>query len=189
MRQGIKLGEVYLDAVVKELPSRRAEVTEKPVEDGVDISDHMKMKPNKIELSGVMVEDAAAKLSILKNYQLNAERLTYIGRNAYYNMVITVLDTDHAVDTAEGYHYNIVLTQVRIAQPETFKTKVRPLKKNASKTAAKKTATKVKKKTKTGRKQIRRKPVRLAKKKKLIDKYSVSAARFRKLRETGGGIR
>lgn len=147
----IKLGEVILDALVKELPSHSAEITEKPVEVGSDIADHMRMTPAVVELTGTMVEDAASKLAILKGYQKDAELLTYIGRTIYNNMVIEAIDTDHAVETKEGYHYSIKLKQVRIAQPKTFKVTV---KNPVTKKADKKTATKVKKKTNAGRQQM-----------------------------------
>lgn len=172
----IKLGEVYLDAVVEETPSHKAEVTDKPVERGVDISDHMKPEPATVRLSGTMVKDAASKLNILKRYQREAELLTYVGRNIYNNMVIADISTDHAVDSEKGYHYSISLRQVTISQPKTIKLKVHN---PETKKKSPKTKSKVKKKTNVGRRQPRRKVVSTKTKKKInqltVDRLSSSA--------------
>lgn len=153
-----------MDAVTDEQPSRAAEVTDKPVESGQGIADHMKMKPSKVHLSGVMVNDAAAKLNILKNYQKDAKLLRYVGRNIFDNMVIERLDTDHGINNIEGYSYDITLVQVKIAVPETYKVKVKPPAKKPKKAAKKKRTTKsfkskTKRKTNSGRKQPKKKKI------------------------------
>lgn len=148
----IKLGDVVMDAVVKESPSFDAEVTQKPVEKGEDISDHMKTKPYSLQLSGSMVKDAAAKLQVLLSYQKEAKLLKYVGRGIYTDMVITKLDTDHGVKNAKGFDYNMTISHVKIAKPETFEVNVKNPK---TKKQDAKTATKVKKKTNSGRKQVK----------------------------------
>lgn len=160
MKSKIKLGEVYLDAVVEELPSSIADITDKAVEQGQDISDHIQQKPALVRLSGYMVNDAASKLDILRNYQKNGDLLKYVGRNAFENMVIERLETDHGLNTANGYKYDITIKQVRISQPETFILNIKPPDKpvgNNKAAAKRKMATKVKKKTNTGRKQTKSK--------------------------------
>ena len=153
-RTRIKLGDVIMDAVISESVEITADVTNKPVEKGEDIADHMKTKPFITKLSGSMVEDAAAKLKLLKQYQKNAELLTYVGRNALKDVVITSLNTKHPVENAEGFDYDITLTHVKIAKPETFKVTVKNPETNKQ---DKKTASKVKGKTNEGRKQVKSK--------------------------------
>jgi hypothetical protein len=41
---------IWLDAVISELHSMQSDVTEHPVEEGVDVSDHIRPKPNEIRL-------------------------------------------------------------------------------------------------------------------------------------------
>lgn len=65
----IKLQDIIMDAVVDESPSNTAEVTDKPVEKGEDISDHMKIKPYIVRLQGSIVNDAPSKLELLRTYQ------------------------------------------------------------------------------------------------------------------------
>lgn len=151
MKAKIKLEEIVMDAVVDESPSMTAEVTEKPVEKGEDIADHMKQKPYTIRLSGSIVNDAPAKLELLRSYQKDAKLLKYAGRNIFADVVLTNLSTKHSVENATGFDYEITLQHVRIAQPETFEVKVKNPK--TGKQDAK-TASKVKKRTNVGRKQI-----------------------------------
>lgn len=150
----IKLGDVIMDAVVEESPSFPAEVTNKAIEKGEDISEHMKTKPYTVKLSGSMVDDAPAKLKQIRDYQKNATLLTYIGRGIYGNVVITSFDTKHGVKNAKGFDYDITLQHVKVAVPKTFKVSVKNPK---SKKQDKKTASKVKRKTNEGRKQVKRK--------------------------------
>lgn len=149
----IKLEDVIMDAVVKESPSFDAEVTQKPVEKGEDISDHMQTKPYTIQLSGSMVNDAPAKIQTLLSYQKEAKLLKYVGRGIYTDMVITKLETDHSTKNAKGFDYNMTISHVKIAKPETFEVNVKNPK---TKKQDAKTATKVKKKTNAGRKQVKR---------------------------------
>lgn len=147
----IRLEDIVMDAVVTENPSNTAEVTNKSVEKGEDIADHMKAKPFTVKLSGSIVNDAPAKLALLRSYQKEAKLLKYTGRNIFTNVVLTSLDTNHTVENAEGFDYSITLTHVKIAKPETFEVNVKNPKTNKQDA---KTATKVKAKTNSGRKQV-----------------------------------
>lgn len=150
----IRLGDVIMDAVVEENPTFPADVTNKPVEKGEDISDHMKTKPFTVKLSGSMVDDAPAKLKQLRDYQKDSKLLTYVGRGIYSNVVITGLDTKHSIKNAKGFDYDITLQHVKVVVPQTFKVSVKNPK---TKMQDKKTASKVKRKTNEGRKQVKRK--------------------------------
>lgn len=116
----ILLGDIELDAVVDESPSITAEITERPVESGQDISDHMKTNGATISLSGIMVNDSASKLAKLREYQKDAVFLKYVGRNIFDNMLIKSLSTSHNKDTAQGYKYDLVLYQAQTGHIETF---------------------------------------------------------------------
>lgn len=150
----IRLGDVKLDALVRESTDFDAEVTSKQVEKGADISDHMKAKPSTASLSGVMVEDANAKLEALKKYQKEGELLTYIGKTTLKSVVITSLQIENTAKNSTGYDFDIRIQEVRIASPETFKVSVKNPKSGKQDS---KTASRVKKSTNEGRKQVRSK--------------------------------
>nr|WP_072537095.1 hypothetical protein [Anaerococcus mediterraneensis] len=150
----VRLGDVKFDALVKENVDYDAELTSKEVEKGEDISDHMKTKPFTASLSGVMVEDADAKLEALKKYQKESELLTYIGKSSLESVVITSIQVEHTVENFNGYNLDIRIQEVRIASPETVKISV---KNPQSGKQDSKTASRVKRPSDEGRKQVQSK--------------------------------
>lgn len=111
----VKLGDIEFDVIESENPNDSVEVTDKPVESGQDVSDHVKQNPSMMSIKGRMTEDAAYKLQRLRQYQKSGELLTYIGRNVYSNMVIVDLDREHGVNNRLGFDFNMTLKEVRIA--------------------------------------------------------------------------
>jgi curved DNA-binding protein CbpA len=147
----VKLGDVEFDVIESENPKDSVTVTDKPVESGQDISDHVKQNSSTINIRGQMTGDGAAdKLQTLKRYQKDGELLKYVGRNIYSNMVIEEIDREHGVDNRNGFQFNIKLKQVRIATAKKVKIKVANPK---TKKQDKRTATKVKKTTNKGKQQ------------------------------------
>ncbi len=147
----IKLENIFMDAVIKEDTEIRANVTDKPVEKGQDISDHYKKMGARIDLSGCIVNDSEEKYEELKGFMKEAKLLTYIGNVSFKNVVITTLVRKDSSSVKDGYDYDITLQEVRIAIPETFEVKV---KNPVTGSQDKKTATKVKKFGNKGRKQL-----------------------------------
>lgn len=113
------LGDVELSVVHSDDPTSDVEVTEKPVERGQDVSDHVKKKPETLAISGVVVgDDASSKLNKLKEYQRTGKLLTYIHRVWYNDVVIESLNTRHGANVANGFEFDMVLKVVRIAVPK-----------------------------------------------------------------------
>lgn len=111
----VKLGDIEFDVIESENPRDSATVTDKPVESGQDVSDHVKQNPSIINIRGQMTEGAADKLQVLKKYQKEGTLLKYVGRNVYPNMVIEEIDREHGTRNRQGFQFNIRLKQVRIA--------------------------------------------------------------------------
>ena len=147
----IKLGPVLLDCTTAEEVSKTADVTDRPVEKGEDISDHMKTKPYSVRLSGVMVNDAEGKISTLEKMMADAKLVEYIGKRKLRDMVITSFSTKQNKQIANGYEWDLTLQSVKIAKPQTIKQKV---KNPVSKQTDKKVETKIKQVTNAGRKQM-----------------------------------
>lgn len=117
--KGALLGDIGLTAVISDDPTSDVEVTEKPVERGQDVSDHVKKKPETLNISGVVVgDDASSKLNKIKEYQRTGKLLTYIHRVWYENVVIESLNTRHGANVANGFEFDMVLKLVRIAVPK-----------------------------------------------------------------------
>lgn len=147
----IKLGTVLLDCTTAEEVSKTADVTDRPVEKGEDISDHMKTKPYSVRLSGTMVNDPEGKISILEKMMADSELVEYIGKRKLKDMVITSFSTKQNKQVSNGYDWDISLKSVKIAKPISIKKQV---KNPETKKADKKVETKVKQVTNAGRKQM-----------------------------------
>ena len=143
----VKLGDIEFDVIESENPKDSVIVTDKPVESGQDVSDHIKQSPSIINIRGQMTEDAADKLQVLKKYQKEGTLLKYVGRNVYSNMVIEEIDREHGIRNRLGFQFNIKLKQVRIATAKEVEINM----------ASAKDATKVKPVTNKGKQQPKQK--------------------------------
>lgn len=143
----VKLGDIEFDVIESENPKDSVTVTDKSVESGQDVSDHVKQNPSIINLRGQMTEDAVDKLQVLKKYQKEGTLLKYVGRNVYPNMVIEEIDREHGTRNRLGFQFNIKLKQVRIATAKEVEINM----------ASPKDATKVKPVTNKGKQQPKQK--------------------------------
>lgn len=92
-----------------------------PVEEGVDITDHVQRKPVELIISGKIVDHnnhkASDTLSQLKQLQKNGSLITYVGRNTIYNLQIQNFSTSHPYTNWGGCDFSMSLREVRIAKP------------------------------------------------------------------------
>jgi len=113
------LQDVLLDMVEADKPKRAYNITSKAVEDGVNISDHMKEQPTTLSISGMILgHDAWPRLQQIIQYQERRQLVTYTNRVIHSNMAITSIDTDHGRDTANGLKFTIQMKHVRRARPQ-----------------------------------------------------------------------
>lgn len=100
---------------------RGVESTSHPVEQGVDITDHIKKNPTQLSIQGKIVSrgglkasDILDKITQLKN---SGSLITYVGRNALSNMQIQSFSTSHPNTVWGGCEFSMTLKEVRIAKP------------------------------------------------------------------------
>jgi len=110
--------DVLLDLVESDNPTRNYDVTSKAVEDGADISDHMKERPATLSISGYLLNpDAWARMARIHKYQQTRQLITYTNRVIHSNMAITSINTRHSSTEANGLYFTIQLKHVRRAKP------------------------------------------------------------------------
>jgi len=108
------LGGVLLDAVKSDRPTHAFDVTEKGIEDGSSIADHMKERPPVLPISGVIVgPDAWPRLNRIRQMQSDRQLVTYANRVIYRNMAIVSISTEHDATIGNGCKFNITLRRVR----------------------------------------------------------------------------
>ncbi len=141
---------VILDVVITESTDYGNTVSDNPVEDGVNISDHVKNEPIKIAISGVIVEDKdGKKLNALSHFRNKGKILTYTGRSCFNNLVIESLSTEKSKDNRYGFSFSINFKQIRIAEIKFTSLPYVKLKTTYKKTSSKTSKGKIATKTKT----------------------------------------
>lgn len=107
--------------VKDESVTRDTESTSHPVEKGIDITDHIHRKPIEISLTGSIGNHNGKKaydiINNLKNLQNSGSLIKYVGRNSAGNMQIQSFNTSHPNTVWGGCEFDMVLKEVRIAQP------------------------------------------------------------------------
>lgn len=112
-----KLGDVELSVVTNETPTFPNEITDKPVEKGQNVADHISNQPITLTVDGVVIgADAADKLQKLRTYRNEGALLQYVGRNILGNCVIQELQTSHDSSIRDGFKFTLRLREIRLAQ-------------------------------------------------------------------------
>jgi hypothetical protein len=118
-----KLNGLYIFVVDEEM-SYGVEVTEHPVETGIEISDHVKRKGATLSLTGEIVgENAASVLSKIKQMHQNGTLCKYAGRTTLANCLITDFSTGHPNTVWGGCEFSMTLKEIRTASTSYKKTK------------------------------------------------------------------
>lgn len=114
---------IYIHVVDEEI-NEEAEITEHPVEQGADITDHTNLKGFTMSLSGkiVDVEDmkAADILRQIRNWHRSATYINYVGRNFAGNMLIKSFNRKHPYTVNGGLEFNMELKEIRTAKNSYF---------------------------------------------------------------------
>ena len=114
-----RLGEVEFNVVGNERPEFLNDVTDRAVEDIGSVIDHIDNKPIIFNIEGFVTGvDAGEKIRKLREYLTKKEIVKYIGRNAFNNVVVESLTTEHNNMVANGFTFNISLKEIKIAISE-----------------------------------------------------------------------
>jgi LysM repeat protein len=138
----------YEIQVTSEKFGKSVSISEHPVEEGFNISDHVEADVQPIDLSVNIVrptfERAQKAVDYFEKKMTNGEKVTYqTGKKTYTNLLIESMDISRDSDIANGYSGTMKLKKVRIAQQAYI-----PPKQNSQ----------IKKVTNSGRKQTQNKP-------------------------------
>jgi len=117
-----KLGDVRLDVVYSEDTDKNVKTSDKPIERGLYITDHVEKEPEKLKISGVCVGvDANTRIEQLKSYQNKGERLVYIGRFKMTEVVIESFSVTKDKDVAEAsFKFSIGLKQIIVVNSKSY---------------------------------------------------------------------
>lgn len=115
------LGELVFDVVSEEQPSFTNTVTDRPVESGADISDHIRHQPITLSIRAVFSGDSAMdKYDELIDMRDSEELYAYSGGlGTYVNLAVENVSPMKNASYGDGYECNITLKQVRIVELQT----------------------------------------------------------------------
>lgn len=105
---------VEFDVLTSEQVQRSARVTDKTIEDGSIINDHIQFNPLTVGITALMTINAYSSLQRLLAFFNQKQILTYIGRNGVGTVVIESLDTNHPRENQGGFDFTMTLKQIRI---------------------------------------------------------------------------
>lgn len=110
------LNEHYIFVETEDV-RRGVNISEHPVESGLDITDNVKRNSKVISLKGEIVGENAAKvLEKIEALHNNGNYVKYIGRNILSNALIADFDTNHPNTIYGGCGFTMTIKEVRIAK-------------------------------------------------------------------------
>ncbi|HEX3045406.1 MAG TPA: hypothetical protein VHY08_11675 [Bacillota bacterium] len=124
----IILGDLILEVVKEESITEANQVTEKPVENGANISDHIRQDPVKISLSATVAgDDAESIYQLLEEMRNNQAVFDYWGEQRfepYESMAIESVSLTRNPAISNGHEIGISLKQVRVVEQKTTAVKL-----------------------------------------------------------------
>jgi len=106
------------DVVSEEVVEISSEITEHPIEQGGNVSDHVEHRPNMLTIEGVVIDPEDRILRKMLRWKNEAHRLIFRGENVLGNLVIQEHRRNHDVSVADGWRFHTTLQQVETARPE-----------------------------------------------------------------------
>lgn len=140
-----KIGSLELDASITEGHSAEVEATEHPVEKGANISDHARVKPETLQMEGLIsatpigkdpgldyIETAYATLRKLKDAR---ELLTIVtALRTYDNMMLVKLDVPRDAHSGDALRFTATFKEIRLAEVQSIQVQTRKVPKAKGKT-------------------------------------------------------
>lgn len=104
--------------VLTENPVYSVNITQHPVEQGIDLTDHVERMPTTLQLTGeIHGEDAAHKRKLFIDAMNVGYRMNYVGRNSFHQVVISSFTSEHDYKIANGMRFTMTLQEIRMADP------------------------------------------------------------------------
>lgn len=135
-----QLAGITLSLILSEDENRSGSISEKPVEKGTAVTDHVVRDPIIIDIVCVLTQGAEKTRERICALWESSERVTYKGENTYHNVVVTHVGSLSQVDNKGGYTLEIRLSQPRVAKLKTYRVRA---KNPVTKTQDGKTSTRV----------------------------------------------
>lgn len=109
------INDIYL-FVETELVKRESQVSQHPVEEGIDLTDHVRRSPIILSLTGSLVgEDYENDILRLDEMQRSGRLMEYVGVNMISDAIIMFFTTEHTGEIRGGCRFTMEICEIRIA--------------------------------------------------------------------------
>lgn len=97
-----------------------------PVEDGMDLTDHVTVGAMSLSLSGILTRPTPERVQVLidrlESWKAAGTRLQYEGSKIVQNVAIKDFKYSKDAKTRNGYNFSMTLVQIRVGKPSYVKT-------------------------------------------------------------------
>lgn len=108
------INDIYV-FIESESVRREAQVSQHPVEEGIDLTDHVRRSPVSLSLAGAIVgEDYENDVLRLDELHRTGELVEYVGVNLLSDAIIASFTTEHTGETKGGCWFTMEICEVRI---------------------------------------------------------------------------
>ncbi|MFK5708601.1 phage baseplate protein [Lysinibacillus boronitolerans] len=143
--------DVLIDVITKVSMPESSTTTDHALEDGEQITDHVKSNPITISLTGVILDETEAKVLKLREYREKGTIIDFDYMTKLNHMVITDFSRDYEARVKDGYAFTMTLKQIKVGKVAKFVSVSIPVKKQTKAV------------TKKGRQQTKKTPTTTAK--------------------------
>ncbi|WP_408956236.1 phage baseplate protein [Natroniella sp. ANB-PHB2] len=123
-------GDIEFNIIREENLTLDNNITQHPIEDQVDISDHIENEPTRLSVDITVVGEEAEEIKEeLKAVARSKEPQDYFGVEQiepYENMVIVSLDITTNSEVSNGFRASMTLQQVRLVEADTIEVDLGP---------------------------------------------------------------
>ena len=106
------------DIVAEEVVEIASDITEHPIEEGGNVSDHVEHRPNMLTIEGVVIDPEDRILRKMLYWKDRANKLRFRGQNVLGNLIIQEHRRTHDVSVYDGWRFHTTLQQIETAKPK-----------------------------------------------------------------------
>ena len=127
-----QVGDLPIDALLSEAPALAADVTEHPVEEGADVSDNIRRRPDSLRIEGVITKAGSglAPNDIRKRLEEMLDKGTPLtvttARKQYVRMAMSTLDMPDEAKLGGAVRFSATFKQIRTVQTRTTRLRTPP---------------------------------------------------------------
>lgn len=112
--------DVLIDVITKVSMPESSTTTDHALEDGEQITDHVKNNPITITLTGVILDETEAKVLKLREYREKGTIIDFDYMTKLNHMVITDFNRDYEARVKDGYAFTMTLKQIKVGKVAKF---------------------------------------------------------------------